>query len=319
MIIAHFQTNQWQQEFLNSKLTVYQNLFFEDGDILSHLDYVKDCEILSVFIQTQVTQEIIDSLPNLKLIVTRSTGFDHIDVEYARSKGIQVANVPSYGTVTVAEHTFALIFALAKNLTTLQKKTSALDFNFQDHLGFDLENKTLGVIGAGKIGLHTITIAKALNMKVIAHDVYPNEESKNRLGFKYVGIDELLSQSDIITLHTPLNDYTKNLLNRDNLAKVKTGATFINTARGSLIQNSDLLWALEAGIFGGVGLDTLDGEEKMFGGQVDDTQEQILTNPKVIYTPHSAFYTREAVTRILTTATENIISFVDIGKGINLL
>jgi D-lactate dehydrogenase len=319
MLISHFQINSWQQEFLGSKLTEYQNLFFEVGDILSHLDQIKDCEVLSVFIQTKVSREVIDSLPNLKLIVTRSTGFDHIDVVYAKRKGISVSNVPSYGSVTVAEHAFALIFALAKNLTTLQKRTSALDFTFQDRLGFDLENKTLGVIGAGKIGLHAISLAKALNMKVIAHDVYQNEEARARLGFEYVGIDELLSQSQIISLHTPLNDYTKNLLNRENLNKVTPGTTFINTARGSLIRNDDLLWALETGVFGAVGLDTLDGEEKMFAGQVDEIQKQILINPNVIYTPHSAFYTKEAVSRILTTSAENILNYIHTTKLTNLV
>jgi len=319
MIISHFQINSWQADFLGYQLKEHTNLFFEGKDILAQGNQIDATEILSVFIQTPVTQEVIDSLPRLKLIVTRSTGFDHINVTYAKSKGIQVSNVPSYGSVTVAEHTFALIFALAKNLTSLNRRTSESNFQFQDLLGFDLADKTLGIIGAGKIGLHVITIAKALGMKVIAHDVYLNLEAKERLGFDYVNIDELLTQSQIISLHTPLNDYTKNLLLRPNIQKITPGTIFINTARGSLISNNDLVWALDSGIFGGVGLDTLDGEEEMFAGQVDFVQKAILNNSKVIYTPHSAFYTKEAVSRILDSTTQNIIGFVSSNTAPNLI
>ena len=198
---------------------------------------------------------------------------------------------------------------IARKYTELNIRSKAGNYEFSDLMGFDLSGKTIGVIGAGKIGRNTLQIASGFDMNLIAHDIYEDKDASAKIGYKYVDIDTLLSTSDIISLHTPLNDYTANLLSHSNLLKVKKGAVLINTARGDLIQNVDLLWALENGVFSAVALDTIQDEKLVLANTPNDIQKQILQNPAVIFTPHSAFYTKEAVTRILNTTVENIKSF----------
>jgi D-lactate dehydrogenase len=310
MKIAHFSVVGWEEDYLKSSFKDNEGLFFEKGDVLSVINKIKDIEALDVFIYSKVDKKVIDNLPNLKIILTRSTGFDHVDIEYAKSKGIVVCNVPDYGTATVAEHTFALLLGLSKQIVPIVNRTKTNNFNFQDKLGFDLENKTLGVIGAGKIGKHVITIARGFGMKVLAHDVYQDLEFASNLGYQYVELDELLKNSHILSLHTPANDYTCSLLSKNNINLIKKGAIFINTSRGCLIRNEDLVYALDQEIISACGLDTMDGENDMFLGQVNEYQQKLLDNQNVIYTPHSAFYTKEALIRILDTTVLNFENFI---------
>lgn len=308
--IAHFDTPIWQQEILKNSLGEYDNTFYTNAEITEeNIKKISDIDMLTVFVHTSVTKEILQKFKNLKLIITRSTGFDHIDSEYCKEKGITVASVPGYGSETVAEYTFGFIMNIARKYTELNIRSKAGNYEFSDLMGFDLSGKTIGVIGAGKIGRNTLQIASGFDMNLIAHDIYEDKDASAKIGYKYVDIDTLLSTSDIISLHTPLNDYTANLLSHSNLLKVKKGAVLINTARGDLIQNVDLLWALENGVFSAVALDTIQDEKLVLANTPNDIQKQILQNPAVIFTPHSAFYTKEAVTRILNTTVENIKSF----------
>ncbi len=308
--IAHFDTPLWQQEILKNNLSDYVNLFYLEAEITDKiLEQIKDIDILTVFVHTNVTKQILQKLKNLKLIVTRSTGFDQIDLEESKEKGIAVNNVPAYGSETVAEYTFGLILNLARKYVDLTNRSKQSNYEFSDLMGFDLSGKTIGVIGAGKIGRNTLQIAKGFDMNLVAHDIYEDAESAKQIGYEYVNMETLLATSDIISLHTPLNDYTANLLSRENLSKIKKGAVLINTARGDLIQNADLLWALENGIFSAAGLDTIQDEKLILSNTPNETQKKILKHPNVIFTPHSAFYTKEAVTRILNTTVENIKNY----------
>ena len=308
--IAHLDTPLWQQEILQNNLPDYVNLFYLEAEITDKiLEQIKDVDILTVFVHTNVTKQILQKLKNLKLIVTRSTGFDQIDLEESKEKGITVNNVPAYGSETVAEYTFGLILNLARKYVDLTNRSKQNNYEFSDLMGFDLSGKTIGVIGAGKIGRNTLQIAKGFDMNLVAHDIYEDAESAKQIGYEYVNMETLLATSDIISLHTPLNDYTANLLSRENLSKIKKGAVLINTARGDLIQNVDLLWALENGIFSAAGLDTIQDEKLILSNTPNETQKKILKHPNVIFTPHSAFYTKEAVTRILNTTVENIKNY----------
>ncbi|MEM1312871.1 MAG: NAD(P)-dependent oxidoreductase [Patescibacteria group bacterium] len=310
MKIAHFGVKPWEVEYLKNNLNTQQEqLFFEQDNIPNDLESMADIQVLSVFIHTNLGKNILEKLPNLDLILTRSTGFDHIDIEYAKENNIQVYNVPGYGSNTVAEHTFALLLSISKQIFNQANRSKEFNFRFEDNLGFDLHSKTIGVIGAGKIGKNTIQIARGFDMKAIAFDIYKDEFAAEVAGFRYVEIEEILATSDILTLHTPLNDFTKNILSRENLLKLKPGAVFLNTSRGGLISNENLLFALENGIFAYAGLDAIEGEENLFKGLVDPTQQKILNHPKVLYTPHSAFYTKEAVTRIIQTTIDNYNNF----------
>ena len=313
MTIAHFDIPIWQQEYLSSNLSSEANdthLFFEQVQIDQEtIEKIKDAEILTIFIHTQFTKEILDKLPNLKLIVTRSTGYDHIDLVACQSRNAVVCNVPTYGTQTIAEHVFGLLLNISHNLNTLINRTRQSNFEYRDSLGFDLAGKTLGLIGAGKIGQSVASLAKAFGMKVVAFDIYQNTEKAQEIGYEYVTKDELLSRSDVISLHCLLSDQTKDILGKDNFAKIKPGSVIINTARGDLVENSDLLLGLETGIFKAVGADTIQNESKIKNGSIDEIQKKLLAHPGFFFTPHSAYYTREAMQRILDTTCQNILAF----------
>jgi D-lactate dehydrogenase len=281
-------------------------------------------EVISPFIYSNISSKVISQAKKLKFISTRSTGYNHVDLEAARKRKISVANVPYYGENTVAEHTFALILALSRNLHKAYVRTTRSDFSLEGLRGFDLRGKTLGVIGAGSIGVHVIKIAKGFGMKIIAADVKPNHILTELLDFKYVSLDELLSNSDIITLHSPYNKNTHHLINMSNINKVKKGALFINTARSGIIEPGALYYAIDRGIFGGAGLDVFEGEElikeenQMLTKNVSVEHLEallkrniLLRRENVIITPHMAFDSVEAVERILDTTAENIINFFE--------
>ena len=311
MNIAHFDIPIWQQDYLKSKADISNNqVFFEENEISEEmLAKLQDIEILTIFIQTKITAEIISSLPKLRLIVTRSTGYDHIDIGACSAHEIKVCNVPTYGTETIAEHTFGLLLNICHNLNSLLNRTKESNFKYSDYLGFDLAGKTLGVIGAGKIGKSVIKIAKSFDLKVIAFDIYEDAKAAIDLGFSYVTKEELLAQSDIISLHCNLNDSTRDILSLNNFSLIKKGCILINTARGDLISNEDLFFGLENGIFAAAGLDTLEDENSMFDGIINETQKKLLALDSLFYTPHSAYYTKEAITRILDTTYNDILGY----------
>src|SRR4030042_5602580 len=243
----------WEIEHLNDSLSgsFAVGYFKETADLV--LDKIKDTTVLSTFINSKVNKNVIDALPNLKFITTRSTGFDHIDIDYARSKGILASNVPTYGDNTVAEHTFALIFSIARNLKKAHFKTSEGDFSIKELMGFDLRGKTIGVVGTGHIGLRVIKMAAGFSMRVLAFDPVQNQFLSEDLGFKYVDFETLLKESDIITLHAPYNKHTHHLINEKNIELIKRGAVLINTARGGLVDVVALTKALDRNILSGRG------------------------------------------------------------------
>ncbi len=282
-----------------------------------------DADVVSTFIHSTLDRATIERLPKLKFIATRSTGFDHIDLAICRERGIPVANVPSYGENTVAEHTFALILALSRNIHKAFVHTLAHDIPFQALRGFDLAGKTLGVVGAGRIGLHAIKIAKGFGMQVVAYDLRRESLLAEVLNFRYVSLDELLAGSDIISLHCPYTPRTHHLLNLENIRKVKRGALLVNTARGGLVDPAALTQALDEGILAGAALDVLEGEELLKDERqileqplAQDKLRMLLLNhsllnrDNVVITPHIAFNSREAVERILSTTVENIRAFL---------
>jgi D-lactate dehydrogenase len=327
--IAFFETTTKEKNYIKKKFdNDFETLFTPDTLTENSIpSFLSEVNVISPFIYSDISSKIISKAKKLKLISTRSTGFNHIDLTAAKKRKISVANVPYYGENTVAEHTFALILALSRNLHKAYVRTIRNDFSLGGLQGFDLREKTLGVIGAGSIGVHVIKMAKGFGMKVIATDAKPNHILTELLDFNYVPLDELLSRSDIITLHCPYNQHTHHLLNMNNIKKIKKGALFINTARGGLIEPKALYYAVEKGIFGGAGLDVFEGEELIReenqmltkNVSVEHLETLLKTNillkrENVIITPHMAFDSIEAVERILDTTVENIKSFVE-GKN----
>ncbi len=284
---------------------------------------LEDVEVLMPFIHSAVGREQLEAMPNLRLISTRSTGYDHIDLEAAAERDIPVSNVPAYGENTVAEHTFALILALSRKVHHAWTRTQRGDYALEGLRGFDLYGKTLGVIGAGAIGLHVIRIAKGFGMKVLASDVTRNQLLSDVLDFSYVDLDELLESSDIVTLHAPAVPATHHLINKETLSRMRQGALLINTARGSLVDTAALAEALDGGRLGGAGLDVFEGEEfiqhedeLLYQAGAEDKLKLLIRahslqrRPDVVITPHIGFNSEEALQRILDTTAENVRAFL---------
>lgn len=284
---------------------------------------VADVTIASVFIGSEVSAEQIARMPRLKLVCTRSTGYDHIDLDACREHGIVACNVPAYAEHTVAEHTFGLMLALSRKIVMAYERTRRGDFSLDGLSGFDLKGKTLGVVGAGAIGLRVIRIGVAMGMRVLAFDVRPQRLLADVMQFEYASMDDLLAQSDVVSLHVPLLPATRHMINRETLAQMKPGALLINTARGELVDTDALLEALSSGHLGGAGLDVIEGEERI-GDEAQMAAQNasrealavavqryaLLHRDDVVLTPHMAFYSREALHRLMAVTCENIAAFL---------
>ncbi len=309
---------------IEERLSPYGKVTFFKETLNKRVPEAVELDVASVGIRSRVTKPVFDRLPNMQLVATRSTGYEHIDVAEASQRGISVANIPTYGEYTVAEHTFALILALSRNVHKAHVRTMQSDFSLEGLRGFDLKGKTLGVVGAGHIGLHVIKIAIGFGMRVLAFDVSPNPFMAEVVGFEYADLDTIMRESDIITLHAPYSPKTHHLIDRNALEKVKQGALLINTSRGSLVDTEALVWVLDEGILGGAGLDVLEGEEFVEEeAEILSTAYSVETlaalvrnhilarRDNVVITPHIGFYSREATDRIIDTTIENIIGFID--------
>ena len=332
MKAAFFEIEDWEKEYISSKINNQELSFFPGPVAPENIAEIKNCQIISPFIYSKIDENILSELSELKFISTRSTGFDHIDMSETRRINILVSNVPSYGENTVAEHTFALILDLSRKIYQSINRAKSGDFSLDGLRGFDLKNKTLGIIGLGHIGQRVAKIARGFEMNVLVSDLNKDKKLVQELGFQYTDINDLLAKSDIISLHVPYNKDTDHLINLHNINLIKKGAYLINTARGGLVETTALIESLGKGILAGAGLDVLEEEcfikeeaqllSKEFPKTCDlktVLQNHILLQQKnVIITPHNAFNSKEALERILETTVQNIQAFL-IGKAINIV
>ncbi len=333
MKAAFFELEGWEESIIRKELEPEGfELVKLSKDPISGKDIIEiaDVEALSVFIYSRISKEVIDKLPKLRIIATRSTGFDHIDVEYARSKGIAVCNVPDYGMETVAEYTLMLMLSLLRRLRQTLERTCRGIFDRTDLRGHDLEGKTVGVIGTGRIGSRLIKLLSGFDVAVLAYDVRQKEDLEKKFGVKYVSLEELLRNADIVTLHVPYLPSTHHLINRENIKLMKKGSYLINTSRGSVIETEAVVEALKEGKLAGVALDTFEGEEVwieeeliIFRGDKDVSPEvlkkaietfALSQYENVILTPHNAYNTHEAIMRILVKTLKNFELFKEKGK-----
>lgn len=313
----------WEEAYIKTKLPDI-DIVFHLGSIGDTIANSEDAEILSVFVNHRVDVSILNAYPKIKLIATRSTGFDHIDIAEAHKRNIAVVSVPFYGVNTVAEFAFALLLALSRRICEARNRVAEIGSFSQDGLtGFDLQGKTLGVVGCGHIGLHMVKIAHGFGMNVLVYDVRQDETLAKSLDFAYATLDEVLAKSDILTIHVPYNEHTHHLINKENITKIKKGAYLINTARGAIVETSALVEALKQEIIAGAGLDVLEDEADLANTlplisdptadkeklRIALENEYLIKHPRVIVTPHVAFDTGEAIRRILDTTAENIIAF----------
>ncbi len=324
MQIAFFGLEKWEEDYIKTNLSEHEVLLTDENLNIENASNYQNAGIISIFIYTNLNKDLIDKLPNLKFVATRSTGFDHIDLEYCKQKEIVVSNVPTYGAHTVAEHTFALILAISRKLVPSVEQAKKGDFSSENLQGFDLAGKTLGVVGTGNIGKNVAEIALSFDMNVLAYSRTVSNELVSK-GVKYMTLDQLLASSDIVTLHLPHTKETEHIINLSNIEKFKKDSILINTARGSLVETQCILEGLEKGIFQAVGLDVLEEEAHLkeereflsteYLKNADIKTELInhvlLTREDVVITPHNAFNSKEAVEEILEVTVSNIKNYIN--------
>jgi len=322
--IVFFETEKWEEEYIKNNLGGEDIIITQEKLTDETVSKYEDLELASTFIYSDLSRQVLEKLPNLKFLATRSMGFDHIDTGFCKEKGIVVSNVPTYGAHTVAEHTFALILAISRKLIKSVEQARRGDFSSVGLEGFDLNGKTLGVLGTGNIGTNVCQLGLSFGMNVLAYNRSQNQDLIAK-GVKYISLDELLGNSDIITLHLPHTKETEHIISLANLDKIKKGAVLINTARGSLVETLAIAEGLEKGILSAAGLDVLEEEaylreEKEFLTEeylkkVDIKTELLnhvlLTRDDVVITPHNAFNSKEAVEEILETSIANIKGYIN--------
>ncbi len=265
--------------------------------------------------KTPITKETIDACPNLKFISVLATGYNVVDYVYAKEKGIPVTNIPTYGTIAVAQMAIALLLEVCHHVGHHSEEvkkgrwSSNPDFCFWDYPLIELAGKTLGVIGFGRIGQQTAGIAKALGMHILAYDEYPNDDFREMAD--YVSLDELFAKADVISLHVPLFPSTQGMINKDSIARMKKGVIIINTSRGPLVNEQDVKDALESGQIGYYATDVVSAEPIL-------PDNVLLTAKNCIITPHIAWAPKESRQRLMNIAVENLAKFLK-GTPVNVV
>lgn len=322
MKISIFSCKDYEKK-LFTELNQHHELNFISQKLdLTTADDIQGAQAVCCFVIDKLNKEIIKklSLLGIKLIALRSAGFDHVDLSAARKLNIKVVRVPRYSPQAVAEFAVALILTLGRKIIPAYTRGLAGKFSLEKQIGFNLFQKTIGIIGTGNIGSAFARILHGFGCQLLAYDPVVNEDC-HKLGVNYVTLNELLSQADIISLHCPLNKDTHYILNADTLSTMKKGAMLINTGRGALIDTAALILALEAGQVGYAGLDVYENEQGLFfEDHAEPIQDKLFLKlqsfPQVLITPHQAFLTIEAVTNIIRVTLENISAYEQ-GKIIN--
>jgi D-lactate dehydrogenase len=334
MRVAFFGYEPWEKEYVEQALedSGVEVTFFDRPLTSDSVPDDTSFDAVSVFVDSSMPREVLEQFANLQAIATRSTGFDHIDLSYCQEHNITVSNVPSYGENTVAEFTMALMLTLSRRVYEgYHRLRETGDFNPHGLEGFDLQGRTLGIIGTGHIGAHVAKMAYGFSMNIMAHDPSPNESLTEQYGVTFVSLEELLAESDVISVHVPHNDATHHMLGEEQFQQMKDGVFLINPSRGAVLDTQALVNALHSGKVAGAALDVLEEEgvveeglELLVSNEGEHNMETVLANyklidmPNVIVTPHMAFNSRGAKQRILDTTVHNFHGFAS-GEPVNVV
>ena len=323
--MAFFGVKSWERLAIEKEISNLDSVgvgIFEK-EVSEMLETAKQYAILSISIHSGIGKDLLEKLPELKMIATRSTGMDHVDLEECKKRKIMVANVPGYGERSVAEYAVALMLAVAKKIIPAHQSIEEGEFSPEGLTGIDLVGKTLGVVGVGKIGENVVRIGKGLGMKVIGVEKTRDPKLAKKLGFKYADLETCLKEADVVTLHVPSNKETYHLINKKNIKLMKPTAILINVCRGPVVETGAILTALNNKKLWAAGLDVTEEEDQVENISMvtskaptrDDLQEilsyhLLRDRDDVVFTPHNAFNTREAIGRIIKTTVENIEEFI---------
>ncbi len=260
----------------------------------------KDAEVISAFIYTKFPKEVLENLPKLKLLCTRSVGYNHIDLDVCKAKGITVCNVPDYGSHVIAEHVFALLLSQLRHIQKADESVEKGKFDYHGLRGMSLRGKTIGILGTGKIGRKVAEIAHGFGMRILAYDRCRTKELEDHCGVQYATLDQIFEESDILSLHLVSNEQTYHVINDVALHRMKKGVILVNTARGELIDTQALIAALKGGKIGYALLDVLEHEKNI------EENTELIGFENVVTTPHIAFYADDSVLNMYTDAFESI-------------
>ena len=318
MRIAVFSTKPYDETFLKQAAEHYGHevVFYENRLNEKTAPLTQGFPVACVFVHDDVNANVLEKLAEngTKLVALRCAGFNNVDTQKAKELGIQVVRVPAYSPYAVAEHTVALMLALNRKIYKAYNYVREGDFSLHGLLGFDMHQRTVGIVGTGKIGAVVAKIMHGFDCKILAYDVHENEDVK-AVGGTYVTLEELFAQSDIISLHCPLLPPTKHMVNEESIKHMKDGVMLVNTSRGGLIKTPAVVDALKSGKIGYLALDVYEEEDELFFEDLsmqviqDDVFSRLLTFPNVIITGHQAFFTREALKSIAETTMQNISDY----------
>ena len=318
MKVIIFSTHRFEKEFLLSANRQRHELSFIDAGLsLQTVHLAQGFEAISVFVNDNASRPIVEELSRLGVrnIVLRSAGFNHVDYKRAKELGMRVARVPAYSPYAVAEHAVTLMLTLNRNIIRAHNRVMDLNFSLDGLTGFDMRGKSVGIIGTGKIGCVIAEILHGFGCRLLAYDISENEELKNRTNITYTSLEAVCKESDIISLHCPLTEATKYLINKESIKWMKNNVMLINTSRGALVKTKDVIDALKSGKIGYFGMDVYEEEEQLFFGDhseeilQDETIARLLSFRNVLITGHQAFLTKEALENIALTTINNLNCF----------
>ena len=326
MKVAVFSTKAYDREFLvaANRAASHEFIFLETRLSEATVPAADGAEAACIFVNDDAGAAVLEALhrQGIRLLALRSAGFNHVDLVRARDLGITVARVPEYSPHAVAEHTVALILALNRRIHRAYARVREGNFALDGLMGFDLNGKTVGVIGTGKIGRLVMRIMRGFGCDILAHDPWPSAEAE-ALGARYVPLPDLIAGSDIVTLHCPLTPETRHLIDAGAIAGMRKGAMLVNTSRGAVIDTRAVIAGLKSGRIGSLALDVYEEEGDLFFENLsdevikDDVFARLLTFPNVLITGHQAFFTIEALTAIAETTVANITAFADTGSAVH--
>ena len=318
--IAFFDAKPYDRTWFDQLNQHYHIKYYEHKLTPDTISLAHGCEAVIPFVNDTLDRTVIDGLcqEGIKMIALRCAGYNNVDRDAARGR-IPVVRVPGYSPYAVAEFTMGLLLTLNRKIHKAYFRTRDFNFSLNGLVGFDLHGRTVGVIGTGKIGQIFIRICQGFGMHVLAYDPYPVQDAS----FPYVSLEELLAKSDIISLHCPLTEQTRHLINRDTIAQMKDGVYLLNTSRGMLVESESLLVALKNGKIAGAGLDVYEEETEFFFEDRSDTVQRdtllslLVSMPNVVLTSHQAFLTNEALHNIAQVTLDNLDAYFKDGTVLN--
>ncbi|MAD74012.1 MAG: hydroxyacid dehydrogenase [Rheinheimera sp.] len=314
MKVAVFSAKKYDQDgFAQWADPSLQFSYFDSRLNSLNVKLAQGCHAICAFVNDELSAEVLQQMSEMgiEMVALRCAGFNNVDLDTAKALGIRIARVPAYSPEAVAEHTVAMMLTLNRKLHKAFNRVRDDNFAIDGLLGFNMHGKTVGIIGTGRIGLAPSHILKGFGCKLLCYDIEPAAE----LAGHYVSLNELYAQSDIISLHCPLNPATKHLINSDSLAKMRDGVMLINTSRGGLVNTKTVIEGLKSRKIGYLGLDVYEQEADIFFENLsekvidDEVFKRLLTFPNVLITSHQAFFTKEALQQISSITSDNLMAF----------